>query len=77
MELRRAVFTAIADPTIREIIGRLATSVPLTLKGVSENFEINGSAISKQMKILEKCDLVSIQKEGRTRVCQIALERIN
>lgn len=67
--MRRDVFQAIADPTRREIIGLLAQK-PMNLNAVAEQFDITRPAISKHIKILTQCGLVTIRKQGRERYCQ-------
>lgn len=74
--MRRDVFQAIADPVRREIIGMLAHQT-LNLNSVAENFEISRPAISKHIKILTECGLVSIQKQGRERYCKIQPNQLN
>lgn len=66
--MRRDVFQAIADPTRREIIILLAQK-PLHLNAVAENFSISRPAISKHIKILTECGLVTIERKGRERYC--------
>lgn len=68
--MKRDVFTAIADPVRREII-QLLSAQPLTVNAVADNFEVSRPAISKQLKILQECGLVDIQKNGRERICRI------
>ncbi|MES2807467.1 MAG: metalloregulator ArsR/SmtB family transcription factor [Bacteroidota bacterium] len=66
--LRRDVFQAIADPTRREIIGMLAHK-SLNINNVADEFAISRPAISKHMKILTECGLVTITKQGRENYC--------
>lgn len=68
--MRRDVFQAIADPTRREIIYLLADK-KLTLNEVAENFRISRPAVSKHIKILSECGLVTINQYGRERYCNI------
>lgn len=75
MEVRRDVFQAIADPTRREIINLLAKQ-SLNLNAVAENFEISRPAISKHIKILTECGLVTIRQEGRERFCDARLSKL-
>lgn len=74
--MRRDVFQAIADPTRRAIIALLATA-PLNLNAVADNFEISRPAISKHIKILTECGLVTIRQDGRERYCLPNLEKLN
>lgn len=76
METRRDVFQAIADPTRRAILGLLAMQT-LSVNAVAENFEISRPAVSKHVKILEECGLITIQKEGRERYCLAKLDKLN
>lgn len=64
--MRRDVFQAIADPTRREILG-LLTHDSLHLNAVAEHFEISRPAISRHIRILTECGLVTIQQKGRER----------
>ena len=68
--MRRDVFQAIADPVRRDII-ELLSKQPLTVNGVAEKFEISRPAVSKHLKILKECGIVTINKEGRERYCLI------
>jgi DNA-binding transcriptional ArsR family regulator len=72
METRRDVFQAIADPTRRAIIGMLSKE-PLNLKAVAENFDISRPAISKHIRILTECGLITIDKQGRDHYCNANL----
>ncbi|MDP2686285.1 MAG: metalloregulator ArsR/SmtB family transcription factor [Aequorivita sp.] len=74
--MRRDVFQAIADPTRREII-HLLSSETLNLNAVSEKFEISRPAISKHIKILTECGLITIRQEGRERFCEANLKSLS
>ncbi len=74
--MRRDVFQAIADPTRREIIGMLS-SQSLNLNSVAEHFNVSRPAISKHIKILTECGLISITQQGRERYCEAKLEKLN
>jgi DNA-binding transcriptional ArsR family regulator len=73
--MRRDVFQAIADPTRREIIGMLAQH-PLNLNNVADQFNISRPAISKHIKILTECGLVTITQQGRERYCHAELQKL-
>jgi DNA-binding transcriptional ArsR family regulator len=70
--MRRDVFQAIADPTRREIIN-IVTRNSVNLNAVAENFKISRPAISKHIRILVECGLISIRQEGRERYCEANL----
>lgn len=74
--MRRDVFQAIADPTRRAIIHMLA-SQDLNLNSVAEHFDVSRPAISKHIKILTECGLVTIRQEGRERYCEAKLKKLN
>ena len=73
--MRRDVFQAIADPTRRQIIGLLANT-PLNLNSLTENFDISRPAISKHIRILKECGLVTIRQTGRERYCHANLQKL-
>lgn len=75
MQTRRDVFQAIADPTRREIINLLAQQ-SLNLNAVADNFDISRPAISKHIKILTECGLITIRQEGRERYCDAQLHKL-
>ena len=74
--MRRDVFQAIADPTRREIIGMVAHQ-SLNLNAVAEQFNISRPAISKHIKILTECGLITIKQKGRERYCEAKFEKLN
>lgn len=73
--MRRDVFQAIADPVRRDIIDLLVEN-ELTVNAIAEKFDISRPAISKHIKILNECDLVIINQNGRERFCQIKPESL-
>lgn len=73
--MRRDVFQAIADPTRREIINLLSNQ-SLNLNAVAENFDISRPAISKHIRILTECGLVTIKQQGRERFCHAELQQL-
>lgn len=74
--MRRDVFQAIADPTRREILNLLAHR-SLSLNNVAENFDVSRPAISKHIKLLTECGLITIRPQGRERYCEARLERLS
>jgi DNA-binding transcriptional ArsR family regulator len=64
MEIRRDVFQAIADPTRRAIIV-LLTMGAMTPNALAEHFDTSRQAISKHLKILTECELLSQNQQGR------------
>jgi len=74
--MRRDVFQAIADPTRRQIINMVAGQ-GMNLNAVAENFNISRPAISKHIKILTECGLITIKQYGRERYCEASLKKLN
>ncbi|MCL6265577.1 ArsR/SmtB family transcription factor [Flagellimonas myxillae] len=68
--MRRDVFQAIADPVRRDIIQLLAKQ-ELTVNAVAEQFDVSRPAISKHLKILEECGIITFDQQGRERYCLI------
>ena len=73
--MRRDVFQAIADPGRREII-KLLSHKPLTINSIVHNFEISRPAISKQLKILKECELITFKKQGREHICHLQAKNL-
>ncbi len=74
--MRRDVFQAIADPNRRAIIHLIAQK-KMTLNGVAEHFDVSRPAVSKHIKILTECGLITIEQSGRERYCEARLEKLN
>ena len=64
------VFHALADPTRRAILDRLAEG-EATVGRLSEPFPISFAAVSKHLGVLERAGLVTRKARGRERVCRI------
>lgn len=61
-----ATFAALADPTRRAILARLAEGEASVME-LAEPFAISQPAISKHLKVLERAGLVSIGQEAQRR----------
>lgn len=62
--MRRDVFQAIADPTRRAIIALIAVQA-MTPNAIAEHFDTTRQAVSKHLRILSECDLVTPEQRGR------------
>ena len=62
--MRRDVFQALADPTRRAIISLIALQT-LTPNAIAENFKISRQAVSKHLKILAECEMITQNQQGR------------
>lgn len=59
-------FSALADPTRRAILARLAAG-PATVKELSAPFSMSGPAVSKHLRVLERAGLVRRGREAQWR----------
>jgi DNA-binding transcriptional ArsR family regulator len=73
--MRRDVFQAIADPTRRSIITLIALQA-MTPNALAEHFETSRQAVSKHLKVLVECELVSQQQIGREIYYQLEINRM-
>ncbi|MCR2762079.1 metalloregulator ArsR/SmtB family transcription factor [Microbacterium sp. zg.B48] len=65
-----ATFLALADPTRRAIIGRL-TEGDATVNELAEPFAMSLPAVSKHIKVLERCGLVTRSRRAQFRPCRL------
>jgi len=65
-----ATFSALADPTRRAILARLALGETSVTK-LAEPFEMSLPAISKHLKVLERAGLIARGREAQWRPCRI------
>jgi len=63
-------FAALADPTRRAILARLASG-ETSVKELSEPFEMSQPAISKHLKVLEKAGLISRGRDAQWRPARL------
>jgi DNA-binding transcriptional ArsR family regulator len=65
-----ATFAALADPTRRAILSRLASG-EASVTQLAQPFEMSMPAISKHLKVLEHAGLISRGREAQWRPCRI------
>jgi len=65
-----ATFLALADPTRRAILARLASG-DATVMELAEPFDMSQPAISKHLKILERARLISRGRDAQRRPCRL------
>jgi DNA-binding transcriptional ArsR family regulator len=70
-----AIFAALADPTRRAIIARLASGEASVMELV-EPFNLTQPAISKHLKVLENAGLISRGREAQRRPCRLEPRRL-
>lgn len=64
------VFGALADPTRRAILARLAQG-EATVKELAEPFDISPPAITKHLKVLQKAGLITQGRDAQWRPCRL------
>jgi len=69
------VFGALADPTRRAILARLASG-QASVTELAEPFAMSLPAVSKHLKTLERAGLISRGREAQWRPCRLAPEAL-
>jgi DNA-binding transcriptional ArsR family regulator len=70
-----ATFTALADPTRRAIVARLARG-DATVNELAAPFDISLPGISKHLKVLEHCGLISRTRQAQFRPCHLEADTL-
>src|SRR5687767_7075871 len=63
-------FAALADPTRRAILARLASG-QCSVTEIAEPFEMSLPAVSKHLKVLERAGLIARGREAQWRPCRL------
>jgi DNA-binding transcriptional ArsR family regulator len=71
-----ATFAALADPTRRAILTRLAAG-EATVNQLAEPFALTQQAVSKHLKVLERAGLISRSQVAQSRPCRLERERFD
>lgn len=71
-----ATFAALADPTRRAILVRLAHG-EATVNELAAPFSISLPAISRHLKVLERSGLISRERNGQFRPCRLEADRLD
>jgi DNA-binding transcriptional ArsR family regulator len=69
-DLLDATFGALADPTRRAILARLAAG-EATVTELAEPFDMTQPAVSKHLKVLERAGLISRGRDAQRRPCRL------
>jgi DNA-binding transcriptional ArsR family regulator len=69
------IFAALADPTRRAIVARLAKG-EATVGELSGPFKISPPAISRHLKVLEQASLITNERQGKHRRCRLKPEAL-
>jgi DNA-binding transcriptional ArsR family regulator len=75
MKLRRDIYQAISDPTRRAILV-LLTSQAMTAGAIAKNFDAARPTISKHLQILNECDLVETNQQGREIYYELKIQKM-
>ncbi len=70
-----ATFAALADPTRRAILARLASG-QATVNELAEPFSLSQPAISKHLKVLERAGLISRDRVAQSRPSRLEPKRL-
>ena len=69
-------FSALSDPTRRQILDRLARG-PASISELAQPSGMSLTGIKKHVQILEEARLVATEKVGRTRRCRLGPEQLD
>ena len=70
MDPLSTTFAALADPTRRAILARLASGAA-HVGELAQPFDISGPAISRHLRVLESAGLISREADAQWRVCRL------
>ena len=70
-----ATFAALADPTRRAILARLARG-EANVAELAKPFAMSQPAVSKHLKVLERAGLISRGREAQSRPCRLEARRL-
>lgn len=73
--MRRDIFQAIADPTRRAIITLIALNA-MTPNAIAEHFDSSRQAVSKHLRILTECELITQKQQGREIYYQLEINKM-
>lgn len=74
-EMKRDVFQAIADPTRRAIIALVAIQA-MTPNAIAEHFDTTRQAVSKHLRILTECEVVTHEQQGREIYYRLEIDKM-
>jgi DNA-binding transcriptional ArsR family regulator len=74
-ERLNVTFAALADPTRRAILARLALG-DVSVMELAKPFEMSQPAISKHLRVLERAGLISRGRDAQRRPCRIEARRL-
>ena len=75
MDALSSTFAALADPTRRAILARLARG-EASVTELAQPFDITARAVSKHLRVLEKAGLVTVGRDGQRRPRRLKASRM-
>jgi DNA-binding transcriptional ArsR family regulator len=69
-------FSALSDPTRRDILERLGRG-PATLSELARPLDMSLPGVLKHVRVLEGAQLITTERNGRTRECRLGPERLD
>ena len=66
------VFSALADPTRREIVEMLASRDPMTVNEIACHFDMTRQAVAKHLKVLRDTHVIEGEQQGREHLHSLA-----
>src|SRR5947209_5940762 len=69
-------FAALADPTRRAILAKLAANGEASVTSLAEPFAMSMPAISKHLKVLERAGLIARGRDAQYRPCRLDAGRL-
>jgi DNA-binding transcriptional ArsR family regulator len=69
-------FFALSDPTRRDILERLGSG-PATLTDLAQPLNMTLPGVLKHVRVLERAQLVTTQRNGRTRECRLGPKHLD
>ena len=73
--MRRDIFQAIADPTRRAIIALIALQA-MTPNALAAHFDTTRQAVSKHLRVLSECELITQKQQGREIYYQLQINKM-
>lgn len=70
------IFTALAEPTRRNIVEFLAKNGQMPASDIYELFDVSPQAISQHLKVLRMAELVKVEKQAQKRLYDINPEKV-
>lgn len=71
------IFTALAEPTRRDIVEMLACHGELSASDISRKFRVSAAAVSQHLKVLRDSELVRVEKQAQRRIYSINPQKLD